>query len=303
MQRARTRPVAEQVVVITGASSGIGRATAVAFAKRGAKVIAAARGREALAGLVTEVQTAGGQAHAVPTDVAEWKQVHALAREAVRTYGRVDTWVNNASVHVYAPAEQTTPEEFARILQVNLLGQIHGALAALPELRRCGGGALIGVSSIEGARAVPLQAAYAASQWGMRGFYDVLRMELMADKVPVGVATVLPAVIDTPLFTHSRNKLEHMAMPPPPMYAPEVVAHAIVRAAVYPRREVTAGGAGLPFILGQRLAPALTDRVMSIRRLGYASQITDRPDPGFDNLHNAAGGPGLDARRVRRAHA
>lgn len=292
MQRAKTKPVSEQVVVITGASSGIGRAAALEFARNGASVVVAARGREALATVVTEIEAAGGQARAVPTDVAEWPQVQALAREAVEAYGRIDTWVNNAAVHLYGRAEDIEPGEFARVLQINVMGQVHGACAALPELRRSGGGVLIGVSSVEGARAVPLQAPYVTSKWALRGFYDVLRMELMTEKSPVAVTTILPASIDTPLFAHARNKMDTMPKPPPPAYAPEAVARAIMRAATHPTREVPVGGAGMQFLLAQRFAPALTDRLLAMRSVGYASQITDRVDTGSDNLDAGAAGPG-----------
>ncbi|MGW0497518.1 SDR family oxidoreductase [Streptomyces sp. NPDC003007] len=289
---ARTKPLSEQVVVVTGASSGIGRATANEFARHGARVVVAARGEEALATLVSQIEEAGGQALAVPTDVAQWPQVQALAQAAVDRYGRIDTWVNAAAVHLYGRAEDITVDEFARVIQINLMGQVHGVYAALPHLRRSGGGVLIGVSSVEGIRAVPLQAPYVTSKWALRGFYDVLRMELMAEKAPVAVTTILPASIDTPLFAHARSKLDALPKPPPPVYAPEAVARAIVKAATHPTREVPVGGSALQFILAQRFAPALTDRLMAVRRVGYASQVADQPDTGADNLEQPMPGPG-----------
>ncbi|MEU0217954.1 SDR family oxidoreductase [Streptomyces sp. NPDC006265] len=288
----KTKPLSEQVIVVTGASSGIGRATALQFARQGARVVAAARSEEALDTLVSEIQGAGGDALAVPTDVAQWPQVQALAQAAVEHYGGIDTWVNAAAVHLYGRAEDITVEEFSRVVQINLMGQVHGAYAALPYLRRSGGGVLIGVSSVEGVRAVPLQAPYVTSKWALRGFYDVLRMELMADKAPVAVTTILPASIDTPLFAHARSKLEALPKPPPPVYAPEAVARAIVKAATHPTREVPVGGSALQFILSQRFAPALTDRLMAVRRIGFASQVTDQSDTGSDNLEQPLPGPG-----------
>jgi len=286
------QPVAEQVVVITGASSGIGRATALAFAAAGARVVCAARSAEALGTLVEQIRAGGGLAVAAPTDVADPVQVRALADLAERTYGRIDTWVSNAAVGVWGRVEDITDEEFDRVMRVNFLGQVHGVHAALPALRRAGGGTIIGVVSVEGARAVPLQGPYTASKFALRAFYDTLRTELAQEGAPIGVTAILPASIATPFFEHARSKLGVMAKPPPPVYAPEVVARSIVYAAGHPRREILVGGAAAAFALAQRLSPALTDAVLSIRRLGAGSQRTDRPDNGVDNLDAPLDGPG-----------
>ncbi|WP_250002967.1 SDR family oxidoreductase [Actinoplanes sp. M2I2] len=286
------KPVSEQVVVITGASSGIGRATALAFAARGAKVVCAARSGEALDTLVRQIRADGGLAVAAPTDVADAGRVRALAHLAEQTYGRIDTWVNNAAVGVWGRVEDITDEEFERVMRVNFLGQVHGVHAALPALRRAGGGAIIGVVSVEGVRAVPLQGPYTASKFALRAFYDTLRMELAQEGAPIGVTAILPASIATPFFEHARSRIGSMAKPPPPVYAPEVVAESIVYAATHPRREILVGGAAAAFALAQRLSPALTDAVLSIRRLGAGSQQTDRPDNGVDNLDAPLDGPG-----------
>jgi NAD(P)-dependent dehydrogenase (short-subunit alcohol dehydrogenase family) len=287
-----TKPVAQQVAVIVGASTGIGRAAALAFAAEGAKVVCAARNAEALDTLVEEIRQSGGSAVAVPTDVADPQSVRALADVAERQYGRIDTWVNDAAVAVWGRVEDITDEEFDRVMRVNFLGQVHGVHAALPALRRAGGGTVIGVSSVEGVRAVPLHAPYTASKFALRAFYDCLRMELAQEGAPVAVTTILPASIDTPFFEHARSKLGAMPKPPPPVYAPELVADTIVYAAAHPRREIAVGGAAVGFLLGQRLSPALTDALMSIPGIGAATQRADRPDNGMDNLDKPLGGPG-----------
>jgi NAD(P)-dependent dehydrogenase (short-subunit alcohol dehydrogenase family) len=286
------RSVSEQVVVIVGASSGIGRASALAFAERGAKVVCAARGVQALDTLVDEITGAGGTAIAVPTDVADPSAVRALAAAADERFGLIDTWVNVAAIGIWGRVEDITDEEFDRVMRVNFLGHVHGVHAALPALRRAGGGGIIGVSSVEGVRSVPLQAPYAASKWALRAFYDSLRMELAQEGAPIAVSTILPAGIDTPLFEHGRSKLGVMPKPPPPVYAPEVVADAIVHTAEHPRREVAVGDAAVAFITGQRLSPAVTDALLSIPRLGVGELTADRPDNGTDNLDAPMDGPG-----------
>jgi NAD(P)-dependent dehydrogenase (short-subunit alcohol dehydrogenase family) len=284
--------VSDQVVVIAGASTGIGRATALAFAAKGARVVCAARSVQALDTLVKEIESMGGAALAVPTDVADPAAVRALADAAEQRFGRIDSWVNMAAVGIWGRVEDITDDEFDRVMRVNFLGQVHGVHAALPALRRSGGGAIIGVSSVEGVRAVPLHAPYTASKFALRAFYDCLRMELTQEGAPIAVTTILPASIDTPFFEHARSRHGAMPKPPPPVYAPEIVADSIVHAAEHPRREVPVGGAAVAFMLGQRLSPALTDAVLSIRRVGAGMQKSDRPDNGVDNLDAPIDGPG-----------
>ncbi|WP_433274885.1 SDR family oxidoreductase [Pseudonocardia xinjiangensis] len=286
------RPVSDQVVVIVGASSGIGRASALAFAARGAKVVCAARGVAALESLVEQITSAGGTAVAVPTDIAEPEAVRALAAAAEERFGRIDTWVTTAAVGVWGRVEDISSEEFDRVMRVNVLGHVHGMHSALPALRRAGGGGIIGVSSLEGVRSVPMQSPYAASKWAVRALYDTLRMELAAEGAPIAVTTILPAAIDTPFFEHSRSKVGAMPKPPPPVYAPEIVADTIVHAAEHPRREVAVGGVAVGFVAGQRLSPALLDAVMSIPRLGVEEMTADRPDNGTDNLDAPLDEPG-----------
>jgi NAD(P)-dependent dehydrogenase (short-subunit alcohol dehydrogenase family) len=284
------KPVREQVSVVLGASSGIGRATALAFAREGAEVVCASRGTEALEVLVGEITAAGGRAIAVTADITDPAALDQLVQEAESRFGRIDTWVNASAVSVYGTVEQIPLEDFRRVMEVNFLGHVAASKAALPALRRAGGGVLIGVASVEGVRSLPLHAPYTASKFALRSFYDALRMELAQDGAPVAVSTILPASIGTPFWEHSRNLTGRMTKPPPPVYAPELVADAIVHAAVSPRREVPVGDAALGFILGQRFSPALTDVVMSL--MGRRAQTTDRPDNGTDILETPTSGPG-----------
>ncbi|ATE54651.1 SDR family oxidoreductase [Actinosynnema pretiosum] len=278
------RRLAEQVVVVVGASSGIGRVTALRFAAAGARVVCAARNTRALDGLVEEVRGAGGRAVAVTADIADEAAVRAVADVAVERFGRVDTWVNAAGIGVYGRVEDTPAGEFDRVMRVNYLGHVHGAKAALPALRRAGGGVLIGVASVLGLRSAPLQAPYAASKAAVRAFYDALRVELAHDGESIAVTAVLPAAINSPFFEHCRSRVGSLPKPPPPVYAPELVAEAVLRAAERPRREVPVGDAALAFYLGQRLFPALTDALMSVRAVGRSGMRSELPDNGVDNV-------------------
>ncbi len=292
------RPLTDQVVVVLGASSGIGRATALEFARQGVtRIVVASRGVDALGTLVDELTGLGAEAVAVPTDISDETAVHALVRSAETRFGRIDTWVTVPGVSVYGNVLDIDLAEFRRVLEVNVLGHVAAAQAAVPALERAGAGGLIGIGSVISYRAVPLQGPYAASKFALRAFYDVLRMELAEAGSPVSVSTILPASIATPFFEHARSKTGFLPKPPPPVYAPEVVAEAVVRAATHPRREVPAGDAALGFIAGQRFSPAVTDAVLSVA--GRPTQMTDRPDDGTDILDTPTPGPGS----VRGSHA
>jgi NAD(P)-dependent dehydrogenase (short-subunit alcohol dehydrogenase family) len=280
-----------RVVVIVGASSGMGRAAANRFAREGARVVCAARGKHALDATVSEIRQRGGAAFAVPTDVAEREQVQSLARQVVAEHGRIDVWANVVGIATYGTVEQTPPEEFERVVRVNLLGHVWGAYAALPHLRESTG-TLIGVSSVVGIRAVPLLASYSASKWALRGFYDALRMELRHEGASVQVTTILPSSIDTPFFVHARSRLGTRPRPIPPVYDPEVVAAAIVRAAQRPTREVVVGGAGAGLLVLQRAAPAFADRLLNAGGLIWRLQRDSRPDPGHDSIDAPFDGAG-----------
>ena len=269
------KPIEQQVVAVVGASSGIGRETARRFAERGAKVVVAARSTAGLESLVEEIQRNGGEATAITADVTIFADMQAVAARAVELYGRLDTWVHAAAVAVYATFEQTTPEEFRRVIDVNLVGQAFGAMAALPHLRREGRGALIHISSIEARRAFPYHSAYASSKHGIDGFLEVLRVELRREGIPIAVTNVMPAGINTPLFNKARTKLGVKPMPAPPIYQPNTVADVILYAAEHPSRDVIAGGAGRAFLLNQRLSPRLMDAI--VERIGFRTQQTDEP--------------------------
>ena len=289
------RPINEQVVVITGASSGIGRETALMFGERGATVVLAARNEPALRAVAGEIERLGGRAHVVATDVAEWAQVERLAGETVARCGRIDTWVNNAAIGVYATVEQLTVEEIERVIQVDLLGQIYGVKAALPHLKRQGQGTIVNVASVLAERAVPLQAPYCAAKHGIKGFSEALRLELAHEGSAVQVTLILPASVNTPLFTHARSRMGVRPMPIPPIYEPRVVAEAIVFVAEHPRRQIVAGGAGKLLTVAQRLSPALVDWYMLQDGRAVRQQQTDQPDDGAgrrDNVDAPLPGPG-----------
>jgi NAD(P)-dependent dehydrogenase (short-subunit alcohol dehydrogenase family) len=270
------KPVEEQVVALMGASSGIGRETALRFAERGARVVVSARSEEGPNSLVEEVRDKGGQATAIPAEVTDFEQVKAVANAAVEKYGRLDTWVHLAAVGLFATFEQTTPEEFARVIDVNLMGQVYGAMTALPHLKREGRGALIHISSVEAKRSFPFHSAYGASKHGIDGFLEALRVELKHEGWPISVTQVMPATINTPFFDKGRTKLGVKPVGIPPIYEPETVANVILYAAENPARDLVSGGAAQALIINQRLSPRMLDTVLATRA-GFSPQLTDEP--------------------------
>ena len=275
MGEVRLRPIGDQVVVVMGASSGIGRETARRFAGRGAKVVVSARSVPGLESLVGEIRAAGGEAVAEPADVSDFAQVAKVADAAVQHFGGLDTWVHAAAVSVYAPFQDLQPEELARVIDVNLVGQGYGALAALPHLQSRGGGALIHISSMLAETAFPLQAPYNASKHGLKGMIDTMRLDLAHAAVPVSVTNVMPGAINTPLFDKARARIGVAPTAPPPVYEASVVADAILRAAETPLGDVVVGGAGKVQTVLSRFAPGLADTMA--RAVGTAAQRTDEP--------------------------
>lgn len=275
---------AHEVVVVTGASAGVGRATARAFGERGAWVGLVARGRDRLEEARCEIEERGGRALVLPTDVARQDEVEAAAAAVERELGPIDVWVNCAMTSVFSPAQEMSGEEFRRVIEVNYLGYVFGTLAALRRMRPRNRGAIVQVSSSLGLRAIPLQSAYCASKAAIIRFTESLRCELIHDSSRVQLSLVHMPALNTPQFDWVRSRLPHRAQPVPPIFQPEVAARAIVWAAHHRRRELTVGGPSLEAILGNKLFPALLDRFLA--RKGYTAQQTEEPaDPNRpDNL-------------------
>jgi NAD(P)-dependent dehydrogenase (short-subunit alcohol dehydrogenase family) len=272
-----------QTVVITGASAGIGRATAVEFGARGAKVALLARGQAGLDGAVKDVEAAGGAALAIPTDVADPQQVEAAATRVEEELGPIDVWVNVAFTSVFAPFHQITPSEFRRVTEVTYLGYVHGTMAALARMRPRGYGTIVQVGSALGVRSIPLQSAYCGAKHAINGFTESLRTELLHENSEIHVTVVQMPAVNTPQFSWVLTRLPRRPRPVAPIYQPELAARAVVFAARRPRRQhYWVGSSTVGTILGQRVAPALLDRYLA--RTGFDSQQTaepigpDRPD-------------------------
>ena len=272
-----------EVVVITGASAGVGRATVREFAKHGAWIGLIARGRDGLEGAKRDVEAAGGKALALPTDVADPEQVEKAAKRVEEKFGRIDIWVNNAMTSVFSPVKQMAEEEFKRVTEVTYLGYVYGTLAALRRMLPRDSGTIVQVGSALAYRAIPLQAAYCAAKHAVLGFHASLRTELLHDKSKVRVTMVQMPALNTPQFGWVKSRLARKAQPVPPIFQPEVAARAIYYAAHHPRhREYYVGHSTVQAILGNKVAPSLLDRYLA--RTGYAAQQYDgREDPNRPN--------------------
>ena len=251
----------EQTIVITGASSGIGLVTARMAAKAGAQLVLAARSEEALRQLTDEIKEAGGEAIYVVADVGREEDVRDIADAAIHRFGGFNTWVNNAGVSIYGKLLKIPVDDLRHLFETNFWGVVYGSLAAARHLRGRGG-AIINVGSTLSDRAIPIQGMYSASKHAVKGFTDALRMELEADGAPVSVTLIKPGAIDTPYPHHAKNYMEAEPTVPPPVYAPEVVAEAILHCAEHAERDVFAGGGGKAISMTEKYAPRLTDKVM-----------------------------------------
>jgi short-subunit dehydrogenase len=283
----KLKPLDQQVMVITGATSGIGLVTARRAAERGARVVLCSRNEPELKETVGQIERTGGTARSVVADVSHWDDVERLASTTIEEFGSLDTWINNAGVSFYGRLTEVAVEDMRQLFEVNFWGTVYGSRAAVPWLRRSGG-ALINIGSVVSDRAIPLQGAYSASKHAVKGFTDALRMELEEEGAPISVTLIKPSAIDTPYFKHAKNYMEVKPKPPAPVYAPEVVANAILRAAEHPMRDITIGGGGR-FItaLGSAL-PRLTDFYME--RAMFGSQRSDAPtEERTGNLYQPSG--------------
>ncbi len=284
-----------QTVVITGASAGIARATARLYGARGASVGLIARGQAGLDGAAQDVVEAGGQALAVPTDVADHAQVEKAATEIEAQFGPIDVWINVAFASVFAPFAEITPDEFRRVTEVSYLGFVHGTMAALSRMRPRGAGTIVQVGSALSERAIPLQSAYCGAKHAINGFTESLRCELLHEGSGVRVTVVQMPAVNTPQFSWVLSRLPRHPQPVPPIYQPEVAARGVLYAADHPeRKQYWVGGSTAATLLAQKVAPALLDRYLA--KTGFDSQQTSeevragsRPDNLFDPVDRPTG--------------
>ena len=286
-----------EVVVITGASAGVGRATARKFARHGARIALLARGTDGLEAAQREVEELGGTAIVVPVDVANAEQVEAAAARVEIDLGKIDIWINNAMASVFSPIKEMTPEEFRRVTEVTYLGYVYGTLAALKRMLPRDRGVIVQVGSALAYRGIPLQSAYCAAKHAVQGFCDSLRCELLHDNSGVRLTMVQLPALNTPQFGWVKSRLPRKAQPVPPIFQPEVAAEAIYFAAHNPRREFYVGAPSVAVISINKLAPGLLDYILA--RTGYDSQQYDgaedpnrpnnlwQPVPGDHGAHGA----------------
>jgi short-subunit dehydrogenase len=288
--KVRLKKISEQVIVITGATSGIGLTTARRAARRGARLVLAARNEDALRQLVFELRKQGCEAAYAVADVGIEEDVRRIAQTALDRFGGFDTWVNNAGISIFGRYEDVSLKDQRRLFETNFWGVVYGSMAAVQHLRQHGGGAIINLGSEVSDRAVPLQGMYSASKHAVKGFTDSLRVELEAEDAPISVTLIKPAAVDTMFVEHAKNYMEVEPRLPPPIYAPEVAADAILYAAENPTRDLFVGGAAKMISSGARYAPRIFDKVM--KHVIYNQQKTDLP--ARDRSRNSLYVPGSD---------
>ncbi|TFW24037.1 SDR family NAD(P)-dependent oxidoreductase [Massilia arenosa] len=259
----KLKKLSDQVVLITGASSGIGLTTARMAAKQGARLVLVSRDQDALDQLAEELRQQGIEALACAADVGNQEDVQRVAQQATERFGRIDTWINNAGISIFGKHEEIALEDAQRLFQTNFWGVVHGSLEAVRIMKERGG-ALINLGSEVSDRAVPLQGMYSASKHAVKGFTDSLRMELEKDKLPISVTLIRPAAIDTMFTVHAKNYMDKEPALPPPIYAPELVADAILYAAQHPKRDVFVGGASKAVSVGSHHMPRVFDKYMEM---------------------------------------
>ncbi len=295
-----------RVVVITGASAGVGRATARAFAREGACIGLIARGAERLEAARREVEQLGGSAMALPLDVADADAIEGAAAAVEQQFGPIDVWINNAMTSVFSPVKDMTSAEFKRVTEVTYLGYVNGTLAALRRMLPRDRGIIIQVGSALAYRGIPLQAAYCAAKHAIQGFCDSLRCELLHDQSRVQVCMIQLPAMNTPQFGWVKSRLPRKAQPVPPIFQPEVAADAILHLSYHPRREMWVGAPTIQAILGNRLAPGLLDRYLA--KTAYSGQQTaewedpNRPANLWEPVEGRQGARGdFDARAQNRS--
>lgn len=279
------KPLREQVIVITGASSGIGLTTAEMAAKKGAKVVLTARTEEKLRKICENLRKKGRTVAYIPADVGDPADVARVVHFAEQTYGRIDTWVNNAGLAIFGKLEAVEIKDAKRLFDTNFWGMVHGCEAVLPSMRQTGGGVIINVGSVLADRSIPLQGFYAASKHAVKAYTDSLRMELeMADE-PIDICLIKPTSVNTPYTHHAKNLTECEPTLPPPVYAPEVVARAILDCAVRPRRDIYVGGAARGIHLVANLLPRVNDKLEEAAGLEAQTQGRSEDAPWEGHLH------------------